>query len=184
MSHIAVIGFMGSGKTRMGKRLAKDLGMPFIDLDKAIATRMKMSTSDIFNRFGEPFYRALETYIVKGLIKEPEKIVISLGAAFPIQEQNEELMQSLGTVIYLKGSDKTILERIRGTPGNPLERGETSEEKILRMLHARDPVYERFATITVVTGEKSFDGLAAQVEDELRKIGEVVPEPSETSHEQ
>ncbi len=171
MSHIVVIGFMGSGKTRVGKRLAKDLELPFIDLDKAIATRMKMSVSDIFKKFGEPFYRALETYLVKLLVEDRTRTVVSLGAAFPMQEQNEELMRQLGTVIYLKGSGETLLERIRSSPGNVLERGETTEDKILRMLNARDPVYQKFADITVVTGVKSFDGLIEQIEGELVKAG-------------
>ena len=67
MNHIVVIGFMGSGKTRVGKRLAKDLHLSFVDLDKAITTKVKMSVSEIFKRFGEPFYRAMETFAVKEL---------------------------------------------------------------------------------------------------------------------
>ena len=67
MNHIVIIGFMGSGKTRVGKRLAKDLGLPFIDVDRLIVKKMNMSVKEVFERFGEPFYRALETMAVKEL---------------------------------------------------------------------------------------------------------------------
>ena len=67
MNHIVIIGFMGSGKTRVGKRLAKDLGLPFIDVDRLIVKKMNMSVKEVFERFGEAFYRALETMAVKEL---------------------------------------------------------------------------------------------------------------------
>ena len=77
MNHIVIIGFMGSGKTRVGKRLAKDLGLPFIDVDRLIVKKMNMSVKEVFERFGEPFYRALETMAVKELSTDGERKVIS-----------------------------------------------------------------------------------------------------------
>ena len=59
MNHVVIIGFMGSGKTRVGKQLSKDLGLPFVDLEKIITKRMNLSAREIFERFGEPYYRAL-----------------------------------------------------------------------------------------------------------------------------
>ena len=77
MNHIVIIGFMGSGKTRVGKRLAKDLGLPFIDVDRLIVKKMNMSVKEVFERFGEAFYRALETMAVKELSTDSERKVIS-----------------------------------------------------------------------------------------------------------
>ena len=167
MNHIVVIGFMGSGKTRVGKRLAKDLHLSFVDLDKAITTKVKMSVSEIFKRFGEPFYRAMETFAVKELMEDTQQKVISLGAAFPVQEQNEIYMKSLGTVVYLKASPEVILERLESTQDERLKKGEVSEEKIRKMLHCRAPVYEKQADIVAVTGVKSFDDLIAEIEEKL-----------------
>ena len=65
MNHVVIIGFMGSGKTRVGKQLSKDLGLPFVDLEKIITKRMNLSAREIFERFGEPYYRALETLALK-----------------------------------------------------------------------------------------------------------------------
>ena len=76
MNHIVIIGFMGSGKTRVGKRLSKDFDIPFIDIDRVVTRKMNLSAKEIFYRFGEPFYRALETTAVKALIEDPEQKII------------------------------------------------------------------------------------------------------------
>ena len=93
MNHIVVIGFMGSGKTRVGKRLSSDLGLTFVDVDKVIVKKMNMSVKEILQKFGEPYYRALETMTVKALIEDKERKVISLGAGLPVQEQNEQYIK-------------------------------------------------------------------------------------------
>ena len=102
MNHIVVIGFMGSGKTRVGKRLSSDLGLTFVDVDKVIAKKMNMSVKEILQKFGEPYYRALETMTVKALIEDKERKVISLGAGLPVQEQMRSMDQSL-LELYKKG---------------------------------------------------------------------------------
>ena len=88
MNHIVIIGFMGSGKTRVGKRLAKDFNLPFVDVDRVVSKKMNLTMKEIFDRFGEPFYRALETTVIKALIDDPEQKIISLGSGLPMQEQN------------------------------------------------------------------------------------------------
>ena len=115
MNHIVIIGFMGSGKTRVGKRLAKDLGLPFIDVDRLIVKKMNMSVKEVFERFGEPFYRALETMAVKELSTDGERKVISVSAGLPLQEQNQKYLQNMGTIIYLKGSAATLIKRLEGS---------------------------------------------------------------------
>lgn len=168
MNHIVIIGFMGSGKTRVGKRLSKDLGLPFVDVDRVIVKKMDLSVKEIFQRFGEPFYRALETMTIKALIEDKEKKVISLGAGLPIQEQNQKYLNQLGTIVYLKGSAEVLSKRLEGTgSANPLLEGENQEDKIKKLLKQRDPVYAKFADIQVVTGVKSFDGLIEEIEEKL-----------------
>ena len=135
MNHIVIIGFMGSGKTRVGKRLAKDLGLPFIDVDRL----MNLSAREIFERFGEPYYRALETLALKQLIQDSERKVISLGAGLPLQEQNEKYLRELGTVVYLKGSLATLKKRLEGSKKDPMLDGEDRDDKIKKLLKQRDP---------------------------------------------
>lgn len=168
MNHIVIIGFMGSGKTRVGKRLAQDLGLSFIDVDKVIVKKMNMSIRELLQKFGEPFYRALETMAIKDLIQEKEKMVISLGSGLPMQEQNEPYIKKLGTILYLKGSYLTLKKRLEGSSKDPILDGDDRDEKIKKLLKQRDPVYEKYADITVVTGVKPFEGLIEEIEEKLK----------------
>ena len=166
MNHIAIIGFMGSGKTRVGKRLSQELGIPFVDVDKAITKKMKLTVKEIFQRFGEPFYRALETMEIKSLLEDEERKVVSLGAGLPLQEQNQKLIPELGIVVYIKGSEATLLKRLEGT-NNPLLEGENPEEKVKKLLKQRNPVYQKFADITVETGIMPFEDFVKKILEEI-----------------
>ena len=169
MNHIVIIGFMGSGKTRVGKRLSKDLGLEFVEVDKVITKRMNLTVKDIFRRFGEPFYRALETTTIKALIQDEERKVISLGAGLPMQEQNKKYINQLGVVVYIKGSVDTLKKRLEGN-NNPLLEEDNSDEKIRKLLKQRDPVYAGFADIQVVTGVKTFDELIEEIKQKLEAL--------------
>ena len=170
MNHIVIIGFMGSGKTRVGKRLAKDFDLPFIDIDRVVTRKMNLSVKDIFDKFGEPFYRALETTVIKELIKDQEQKVISLGSGLPMQEQNEKYIKQLGTVVYLKGSYETLKERLENSKSNPLIDGDNKADKIKKLLKQRDPVYAKFADIEMITGDKPFEELISQLEEKLQTV--------------
>lgn len=167
MNHIVIIGFMGSGKTWVGKRLSQDLNLPFVDVDKVIVRKMDLSIKEIFQRFGEPFYRALETMTIKNLLEDPERKVISLGSGLPMQEQNEKYLKKLGTIIYIKGSLETLKKRLEGSSNDPFLDGDNQEEKIKKLLKQRDPVYHKYADLEVVTGVKPFEGLIEEIEQKL-----------------
>ena len=170
MNHIVIIGFMGSGKTRVGKKLAKDLELPFVDVDKVIVKKMNLSVREIFQKFGEPFYRALETMVIKEMIHDKEKKVISLGSGLPLQEQNAQFINKLGTVIYLKGSYETLKKRLEGSSKDPILDGDNRDEKIKKLLKQRGPIYEKFADIPVVTGVKPFEELGQEIEQKLKDL--------------
>ena len=128
---------------------------------------MNLSAREIFERFGEPYYRALETLALKQLIQDKNRKVISLGAGLPLQEQNEKYLKQLGTIIYLKGSFATLKKRLEGSRKDPLLDGEDRDEKIKKLLKQRDPVYDKFADIKVVTGEKPFEELIKEIEEKI-----------------
>ena len=157
---------MGSGKTRVGKRLAQDLGLPFVDIDKAIAKKMNMSIVDLLDKFGDPYYRALETILIKDLLQDNNRQVISVSSGLPVQKQNQEFLPKLGTVVYLKASFATIRKRLEGNE-NLAQNPEEWAEKMQKLLKQRDPVYAGMADITVVTGEKPFEDLIAEIEQKL-----------------
>ncbi len=170
-NHIVIIGFNGSGKKRVGKRLAKDLSLPYLDVDKEIARNMKMSINEIYTRFGEPFYRALETTLIKELAESEPKYVISVGAGLPLQEQNQKYLKNLGTVVYLKASVKTLAERLENSS---FHKGENLPDKIKKLLSIRGPIYEKMADLEVVTGEKPFDELIGEIESKLENCEKTV----------
>lgn len=167
MNHIVIIGFMGSGKTRVGKRLAEDMNLPFVDVDKVIVKKMNLSIREINQKFGDPFYRALETMTIKELINTKERMVISLSAGLPLQEQNDPYIKKLGTVVYLKGSLETLKKRLEGSSKDPLLDGDDRDEKIKKLLKQRDPVYAKYADIVAVTGVKPFEGLIQEIKEKL-----------------
>ena len=167
MENIFLIGFMGSGKTRVGKRLAQEYGLPFIDVDRVVTKKMNLTISEIFQRFGEPYYRALETLVIKELTNDKERKVISLGSGLPIQEQNQKYLKDLGTIIYLKGSLETLKKRLEAGSSNPLLEGDDREDKIKKLLKQRDPVYAKYADIEVITGVKPFEALIEEIKEKL-----------------
>lgn len=87
-----------------------------------------------------------------------------MGAGLPAQEQNEKYMKKLGTIVYLKGSFKTIWKRIESSYP-----GENQEDKMKKLLAQRDPVYASFADIIAVTGTQPFEGLVEEIEEQLRE---------------
>ena len=171
-NHIVIMGFSGSGKTRVGKRLAKDLNLPYLDVDKSIVSHMKMSVNEIYTKFGEPFFRALETREIKELIELDKPLVISIGAGLPIQEQNQKYLKDLGIVIYLKASVETLAKRLEGS--SSFHAGENLTEKIKKLLAVRDPVYEKMSDIQVVTGVKPFEGLICEIKEKLENYQKTV----------
>ena len=82
--------------------------------------------------------------------------------------ENQKYLQNMGTIIYLKGSAATLIKRLEGSNNPTLEGTENKEEKIKKLLKQRDPVYEKFADIKVVTGVKPFDELIAEIEEKLK----------------
>lgn len=154
MDNIILIGFMGSGKTSVGKQLAKKLKYTFCDTDQIIEKECKMSISNIFATEGEEYFRKLETYTIESLIGKLEASVLSVGGGLPMSEGNPELLRRLGYVVYLKASKETILKRLSGDTTRPLLAGSNASEKVDNLLKVRAPIYEAAAHIQVVTDDK------------------------------
>ena len=110
---IVLLGYMGSGKSTIGKQLAKQLFIPFIDLDDYIIDKEKMSISDIFKIKGEIYFRLIESKYLKEILDSEGKFVLSLGGGTPCYADNINLINSSnGISIYLKTSIKTLVSRL------------------------------------------------------------------------
>lgn len=156
MNNIILIGFMGSGKTSVGKQLAKKLKYTFCDTDQLIEKENKTSVQDIFATNGEEYFRKLETTTIRELYGSMTKTILSTGGGLPITEGNGQLLRRLGYVIYLKASKETLLKRLQGDTSRPLLVGDHVEERVENLLRLRTPLYEKVAHLTVTTDQKKF----------------------------
>lgn len=108
---IYLIGYMGSGKSTLGKRLAKALGISWIDLDTEIEARYKISIPDFFIKYGEAAFRDVEHKVLNDIVQIPD-VVVSTGGGVPCFHNNMELMNQTGVTIYLQATPEVILTRI------------------------------------------------------------------------
>jgi shikimate kinase len=144
MKRIILIGYMGAGKTTIGRVLAKDLGLMFYDLDWYIETRMHRSVAKIFEEEGEEGFREIEHNMLHE-VAEFENVIVSCGGGTPCFFDNMDYMNSLCETIYLKASAEVLAAHLRmGKVVRPLILGKTDEELtdyIRQMLVQREPFY-------------------------------------------
>lgn len=150
-----LIGYMGAGKTTVGKALAKQTGKKFLDTDDLIVKQMNLSINDIFAKYGEAYFRDLETKLLDNLCKSDLDAVISCGGGLPMKEENRPYLKSLGKVVYLNVNESDIMKRLKGDTTRPLLKGPRDEvkQRIHEMLEKRDPVYREVADVVVKTGK-------------------------------
>lgn len=138
--NIVLIGFMGTGKTSSGKKVAEQLGMTFIDMDHVIEERQNRKISDIFETDGEPYFRQLEFELAKELSGK-DNLVIATGGGIVLNQENIENFKASGTVICLSANPQTILERVAKETHRPLLEGDEKMKKILGILESRKELY-------------------------------------------
>ena len=159
-----LVGFMGAGKTTVGRRLAKKLGWKFIDLDEEIERREGRLIADIFKQEGESHFRGLERSCLKDL-SSARKTVIALGGGAFIDPSSQQLAESSGLTVWLKVSFAKIADRVKidGSRPNFMDR-----EKAERLYQTREAHYAR-AKLHLSTDEASPDSIADQIIGVLRK---------------
>jgi len=164
---VILLGYMASGKSTIGKKLAKKLFLPFIDLDDYIEKKEKAAISTIFKEKGEIYFRRIEHHYLKELLNAKEDFVLSLGGGTPCYAGNMELIKkSEAIAIYLKASIKTITERLlSGKDGRPLV-ADIGEDKIAEFvakhLFERNEFYEQ-ATYKVTIDNKTVDEIVTEI---------------------
>lgn len=167
---VILIGYMGAGKTTVGRLLAEQEGLCFCDTDAMIEERERRTISEIFASDGEAAFRDMETELIKKLIEEKlSDTVLSVGGGLPVREENRKLLQELGTVIYLMASKETIVKRVEGSDNRPLLKGENLMEKVGRMLSERDPLYRQAAEFLIETDGKTVEILVKEIVQAVKK---------------
>lgn len=148
MNNIILCGFMGSGKTTVGRRLAHILGCRFVDTDAEIERTAQMKTSQIFAELGEPAFRRMETETLRRVCSGSRQ-VISVGGGAALSEENVSIMKQGGTVVLLDIDAKTAVGRIKDDGSRPLLAGGDRLAKAEALLEKRRPLYLRAADIVI-----------------------------------
>jgi len=153
MKNIVLTGFMGTGKTAVGKELAGRLDLKLIDVDTEIEISRKMSISEIFKKHGEQGFREIETEMIKK-ISQNRNVIISTGGGAVLKRENMDILKAHGIVVCLMASPETILKRTEGNDARPLLQGKDPLGTIKDLLNFRKPFYEN-ADIVVDTEDKT-----------------------------
>lgn len=159
--NLALIGFMGAGKSTVGRCVARQLGLNFVDTDDVIERRAGRKISEIFEERGEAAFRVLEREALASVL-EREDQVIATGGGLVCQPGNLDLLKSRALVVCLWASADTIWERVRNQGHRPLLKVEDPRAEIARLLAARDPYY-RQADVLVNSGLRSLREVSAHV---------------------
>ncbi len=167
MKHIIMIGFMGAGKTSVGKHLARHLGLKFTDTDDLIVQEQHMPVNQIFAEQGEAYFRELETEMLKKLMQAEERMVISVGGGLPMTQANQPLLKELGTVVYLRADVDTLMERLKRDTSRPLLKGGNLREKITGLMDARESTYEKVADVQIHTDKKAFSEIVLEISEKI-----------------
>lgn len=164
MKNIVLIGFMGSGKSSVGRFFATHHRMKQIDTDQYIENREKRKISQIFETDGEEAFRRMETDTVKELLQTEKKdIILSVGGGLPMREENRALLKEFGTVIYLKASVDTLEHRLSFDKSRPLLQGGNLREKIETLMAKREQVYEDLADYVILTDGKGISTVEREI---------------------
>ena len=143
---VFLCGFMGCGKSTVGKLLAKKLGKEFIDLDEYIEQTEGMSIPDIFAQKGEPYFRALESRLLGEL--PPSAGVVATGGGTLLKKENGDLAKASGTVVYIDAPFELCYDRIKDDPHRPIAVSSTREQ-LFERYEQRVPLYRENSDISV-----------------------------------
>ena len=172
MRRIIFIGYMGSGKTTVGKALSKALDIPFYDLDWYIETRRRKKISDIFAEHGEEGFRQIERNMLHE-VAEFEDVVISCGGGTPCFFDNIDYLNRQGDVVWLKATPEVLYQHLLMSKGDrPLLKGKSTEELITfirEQLSVREPFYQKAKYTLDVSLLDQYDKIQLSVE-KLREL--------------
>ena len=168
--NLILMGMMGSGKTTMGRMLARHLDKAFVDSDEEIIRRTGVSIAHIFDIEGEPGFRLRESAALRDLVQR-DNLVLATGGGAILEEQNRALLQHNGIVIYLCASVHDLWQRTRHDRTRPLLQTGDPHAKLKELFEQRDPLYRQVADIVVQSGKQSVHSLMLRLVDEIQAFG-------------
>jgi shikimate kinase len=168
IKNIFLVGFMGAGKTTIGRILANKLRLTFVDLDDIIEKELKLTIEQIFSMHGENFFRVAETKALLS-IAENERQVVSTGGGVVLKNENWEAMEKSGITVYLKATAEILWSRVRNNTPRPLLQVENPFGRFCELLSNRISLYEK-ADLIVDTGKLSPEDVAEQITETMKSF--------------
>ncbi|NLE95820.1 MAG: shikimate kinase [Dehalococcoidia bacterium] len=169
-SNVALVGFMGAGKSTVGRALAVRMRKTYIETDGLVEHRAGMSIADIFARFGEAHFRDLEAAAVKEAAAA-NGAVIACGGGVVLRAENVTVLKDTSVLVYLDASAETVLRRLGPQSAvRPLLQGGDREQQVAELMARRRPVYEAAADITVKTDGLLVEQIARRIQ---RRVGQL-----------
>lgn len=167
--NIVLIGFMGAGKSTISEYLSTMFAMDIVEMDQLIAEREEMSISDIFETYGEEYFRNLETNLLIEL-QEHKNTVISCGGGAALREHNVKEMKKNGRVVLLTAEPHTILERVKDSDERPILNGNKNVEFIADLMDKRREKYEAAADVVLTTDGKNVQQICEELIQKLTEM--------------
>lgn len=172
---LALVGLPGSGKSTVGRQLARRLGVGFTDSDHVIEHRIGCSIREFFEREGEDAFRDLEQGVIDELMRSSEGVLATGGGAV-LRQANRDRLRSAGHVIYLHSTPEEVSRRLRHDSSRPLLQVDDPMERLRTLFAQRDPLYRQTAHFVIETGRPSVATLVNMITMQLELAG-VIPAP-------
>lgn len=171
VKNIALIGFMGSGKSAVGKRLARKLGYDFVDTDKEIERKNGRLIRQIWKEKGEEYFRQIESTVIKEVTMAKNK-VIACGGGAVLDPVNIQFIKESCLVVYLKATSNQLYQRLKYATDRPLLNVPDAQKEIRRLLGAREKAYHEVSDLIVDTSGLTVDGVVDQIMSRIKQNGE------------
>jgi shikimate kinase len=178
---IIFVGLPGSGKTTIGRQLARRWGLPFVDSDHVIEHQLGCSIRTFFDREGEDSFRDIEQQVIDDLTRQHDGVIATGGGAV-LREVNRQHMRERGHVIYLRSSPEDVFRRVRHDTARPLLQVDDPLQRLRALFETRDPLYRDTAHFVIETGRPSVAMLVNMVAMQLELAGHTGPAPASAEH--
>jgi shikimate kinase len=167
--NISLTGFMGSGKSTVGRILAEELNLLFVDLDNIIEISEGMKISGIFETYGEKYFRDVESSTIRKIYRN-EGCVISCGGGVILRSENMEIINSRSVIIFLDVSASNVLQRLKCSNDRPLLSARNRDQAIEELLSSRISLYKKYCDFPVDTNDKKPEEISREIEQIYKSI--------------
>lgn len=165
-NNIYFIGFMGTGKSTISRHMAAITGYEEIDTDQEIVKQENMRIPEIFEKYGEEYFRNLETDFLKGMQKR-EHCIVSCGGGMVLREENVKLMKKTGVIVLLTATPETVLERVKNGRERPILNGHMNTTYIRQLMEKRETYYKAAGEIVIPTDGREALEMAKELKQNL-----------------